>query len=83
MFTLDRGTIIWRSIKQSYIANSTIEVKYVTACEAAKEAVWQCKFLMDLEVVPTTKHTMTLYLDNNCTIANPKELESQKRGKHT
>ena len=39
VFTLRGGAISWRSVKQSYIADSTMEVKYVTACEATKEAV--------------------------------------------
>ena len=82
MFTLGRGGIIWRSIKQSCIVDSTIEVEYVSFCEAAKEVVWLCKFLMDLEVVPIAKHAMTLYCDKIGAIANCKEPRSNKKGKH-
>ncbi|KAA0061926.1 gag/pol protein [Cucumis melo var. makuwa] len=39
IFTLNRGAVIWRSVKQSCIADSTMEAEYVAACEAAKEAV--------------------------------------------
>ncbi|KAA0043130.1 gag/pol protein [Cucumis melo var. makuwa] len=39
IFTLNGGAVVWRSIKQSCIADSTMEVEYVAACEAAKEAV--------------------------------------------
>ncbi|TYK24229.1 gag/pol protein [Cucumis melo var. makuwa] len=39
IFTLNGGAVVWRSIKQSCIANSTIEAEYVATCEAAKEAV--------------------------------------------
>ena len=52
VFILNGGAVVWRSIKQSCIANSTMEAEYVAACEAAKEAVWLRKFLRDLEVVP-------------------------------
>ena len=45
VFTLGGGAISWRSIKQSCIADSTMEAEYVAACEAAKEAVWLKKFL--------------------------------------
>ena len=31
--------MVWRSIKQSCIADSTMEAEYVAACEAAKVAV--------------------------------------------
>ena len=41
----------WRSVKQSSIADSTIEAEYVAAYEAAKEAIWLKKFLSDLGVV--------------------------------
>ena len=52
MFTLGGGAIVWRSVKQSCAANSTIEAKYVAACEVAKEVAWLRNFLMDLQVVP-------------------------------
>ena len=51
VFTLGGGAISWRSVKQSCIANSTMEAEYVAACEAAKEVVWHKKFLFDLGVV--------------------------------
>ena len=53
VFTLGGEAVVWRSIKQSCIADSTIEAEYVAACEAAKEAVWLRQFLIDLEVVPS------------------------------
>ena len=39
VFTLGGGAISWRSTKQSCIADSTMEAKYVIACETAKEAI--------------------------------------------
>ena len=36
VFTLRDGAISWRSIKQSCIADSTMEAEYIAACEAAK-----------------------------------------------
>ena len=33
VFTLEGGAVIWRSIKQSCIADSTMEAKYVDACQ--------------------------------------------------
>ncbi|XP_075092123.1 retrovirus-related Pol polyprotein from transposon TNT 1-94 [Nicotiana tabacum] len=47
-FTLGGGAISWRSIKQSCVANSTMEAEYVDASEAAKEAVWLGNFLNEL-----------------------------------
>ena len=39
IFTLGGGAIVWRSIKQSSIADSIMEAEYIAACEAAKESV--------------------------------------------
>ena len=82
VFTLSGGAIVWRSIKQSCIADSTMEAEYVAACEAAKEAVWLRKFLGDLEVVPDMENPLTLYCDNSGAVANSKEPRSHKKGKH-
>ena len=82
MFTLGGGAISWRSIKQSCIADSTMEAEYVAASEAAKEAVWLRNFLMDLGVVPSAQPAMTLYCDNSGAVANSREPRAHKKGKH-
>ena len=65
VFTLGGAAVVWRSVKQSNIADSTIEVEYIAASEAAKEAVWLKNFLSDMEVVPNIENPNTLYCDNN------------------
>ena len=82
LLTLGGGAISWRSVKQSSIADSTMEVEYIAASEAAKEAIWLKNFLMDLEVVPSAQSAITLFCDNSRVVANPKEPMSHKRGKH-
>ena len=62
LFTLGGGAISWKSVKQSCITDSTMEVEYVAACEAAKEAVWLKKFLSDLGVMRMEKAPITLFL---------------------
>nr|XP_048322730.1 secreted RxLR effector protein 161-like [Ziziphus jujuba var. spinosa] len=52
VFILNGGAICWRSVKQTYVADSTTEAEYVAASEAAKEAIWLKKFLLDLHVIP-------------------------------
>ena len=78
MFTLRGGVISWRSVKQSSIADSTMEAEYIVA----KEVVWLRNFLMDLEVVPSPQLAITLFCDNNEAVANSKEPRRHKRGKH-
>ena len=82
VFTLGGGAVIWRSIKQSCIADSTMEAEYVAACEAAKEAIWLHQFLINLEVVPSVNKQITIYCDNSGAVANSKEPRSHKTGKH-
>ena len=82
MFTLGGGAVVWRSIKQSSIVDSTIEAEYIVASEAAKEAVWLKNFLSDIEVVPNMDKPITLYCDNSGAVTNTKESRSHKKGKY-
>ncbi|KAG8492989.1 hypothetical protein CXB51_012658 [Gossypium anomalum] len=52
----------WKSSKQSTVANSTTEAEYITASEAAKEAVRIKKFITGLEVVPSISDAIELRL---------------------
>ena len=74
VFTLNGGAVVWRSIKQGCIADSTMKAEYVAVCEAAKEAVWLRKFLNDLEIVSNMELSITLYCDNSGVVANSKSL---------
>ena len=65
VFTLNGGAICWRSVKQTCVVDSTTEAEYVATSEAAKEAVWLKKFLMDLQVIPSADRPITLYCDNS------------------
>jgi hypothetical protein len=58
VFTLEGGAMVWKSIKQSCIANSTMEAEYVAACEAAKEAVWFKTLFLDLDTGNGTHNTL-------------------------
>ena len=82
IYTLGGGAVVWRSIKQSSIADSTMEAEYIAACKEAKEWVWLKKFYTDLEVVPNMEKPLVLYCDNSGAVANSKEPRSHTRGKH-
>ena len=72
VFTLGGAVVSWRSIKQSCIFDSTMEAEYVVASEAAKEAVWLRKFLMELGVIAKVVDPMILYCDNSGVVAQAK-----------
>ena len=50
MFTLAKVPISWKSILQSTVALSTMEVEYMAITEAVKEAMWLQGLLDDLGV---------------------------------
>ena len=82
LIRISKGIEILGTIKQSSIADSTMEAEYIAASEAAKEVVWLKNFLSDMEVVPNMDKPITLYCDNSSTVANSREPRIHKRGKH-
>ena len=82
VFTLGGEAISWRSVKQSCIADSTMEAEYVATCEATKEAVWLKKFLYDLGVMRMEQVPITLFCNNSEVVAQSKDPRNHKKGKH-
>ena len=76
VFSLGGGVVIWRSIKQSCFANLNKKAEYEVAYEAAKESVWLCRFLKDLEVVPNVDKSIKLTYVNSVVVAHFKELRN-------
>ena len=58
-----------------------MEVEYVAACEAAKEAVWLKKFLSDHGIVRMEQGPITLFSDNSGAVQS-KDPRNHKKGKH-
>ena len=79
VFTLGSGAISWMSVKQSCITDSTTKAEYVATSEAAKEAIWLCKFLRNLEVVPVVTAPLKLFCDNGGAVAQSKEPSNHKK----
>ena len=82
VFTLGGATVSWRSIKQSCIADSTMDAEYVAASEAAKEAIWLRKFLKELGFIAKDVDPMILYCDNSGAVAQAKEPRNHRKDKH-
>ena len=82
VFTLNGGAVSWKSTKQQTVADSTTEAEYVAVSEAAKEAVWMKKFIIELGVVPEIENPVPLYCDNTRAVAQAKEPRAQHKSKH-
>ena len=72
----------WRSGKQGTVAQSTMEAEYIAASEAANEAAWLRKFVIEPGVFPSMQDHVSIYCDNTGAIANAKEPRSHSTAKH-
>ncbi|KAL0439618.1 UNVERIFIED_CONTAM: Secreted RxLR effector protein [Sesamum latifolium] len=69
VFKLNGGMVAWKSSKQATTVDSTMEVEYIAASEAAKEAVWMKNYIQELGVVPSIAELVIIFCDNNGVIA--------------
>ncbi|KAL0420487.1 UNVERIFIED_CONTAM: hypothetical protein Slati_3071600 [Sesamum latifolium] len=69
VFKLNAGAVAWKSSKQDTTADSTMEVEYIAASEAAKEAVWMKNYIQELGEVPSIAKSVVIFYDNNGAIA--------------
>ncbi|GBM62786.1 Retrovirus-related Pol polyprotein from transposon TNT 1-94 [Araneus ventricosus] len=72
------GAVSWRSQRQSCIALSTTEAKFIAASQAAKEAIWLGNLLSELRCVSTIP---VLQMDNQSAIRLVKDPEFHSRTK--
>ena len=61
------STVSWKLKKQSCIALSSMEAKYMALCQAVKESVWMVDFLKDLGI--SVQDSMVVNADNQGSIA--------------
>jgi hypothetical protein len=79
VFYLNGWAVCWKSSKQDNVADSTTEVEYIAASEAAKEAISIRIFVPELGIVYSASSPMDLYCDNSGAIAQAKEPKAHKR----
>lgn len=80
IFTLVNGVFSWNSHKQESVAQSSAEAEYVAAANAANQALWLRKVLIDLGI-PQTKPTK-LFVDNQSAISISQNPIFHERTKH-
>ena len=82
VFKVNGGAVSWKSCKQPVVAQSTMEVEYVAAAEAANDVVWLRKYVKQLGMFPSTCGPGTILCDNTGAIANAKELRNHSTAQH-
>ncbi len=80
IFFFHNGPVAWASKKQPCTALSTTEAEYISACEAAKTAVWLSYLLQDFTGEVQTK--VPLYCDNQGAVRLVYNAEFHQRTKH-
>ncbi|CAI7880812.1 unnamed protein product [Closterium sp. NIES-54] len=78
-FSLDTGSVSWRSTRSSYVLGSSCEAKIYAGAMAAQELRWLTYLLTDLGERP---HSPVLYVDNNAIIALCREQRLEHITKH-
>ena len=74
------GAVTWSSKKQPIVALSSTEAEYVAQTHAAKELIWLCTILSELN--STFEEPTTLNCDNQGAIALAKDNKFHARTKH-
>ena len=82
VFILNGGAVSWSSKKQSVVALSSTEAKYIAITHAAKEATWIRHLLSELYSPLVLKHPLILYSDNKSAIELVKNATFHSRTKH-
>ncbi|KAM1131175.1 hypothetical protein ACFX19_046438 [Malus domestica] len=69
IFTIAGGAISWASKKQTCIAHSTMESKFIALAAAGKEAEWIRNLLLEIELWPQPMPSISLYCDSEATLS--------------
>ena len=81
IFKLADGAVSWISAKQTLIATSIMEAKFVSCFEARSHGVWLKSFIYGLRIVDTISRPLKLYCDNSTAIFMAKNNKSGSRNK--
>ena len=80
VITLAHGAVAWSSKKQSTVALSTAEAKYMAATHCAKQVIWYRSLLTEVGLpLPSTS---TIFSDNQAAVSIVHHPEHHARTKH-
>ena len=82
IFMMAKGAVSWKSVKQTLIASSTMEVEYVACYEATCHAIWLWNFISALEVVHSISRPLKLFYGNSAVVYFSRNTRSTSRSKH-
>ena len=82
IFMFANEAISWRSAKQTLIAISTMEAKFVSCFEATSHGVWLKSVIVGLRVVDSISRPLRIYCDNSAAVLMTRNNKSGSQSKH-
>eukprot|EP00253_Pinus_taeda_P009249 PITA_09249 len=82
IFMMTGGAVSWRSAKQTLIATSTMEAKFVSYFEATLHGVWLKSFISGLRIMDSISKPLRMYCDNSVVVFMAKNNKNGSRNKH-
>ena len=64
IFMLAGGTVSWKSVKQTLIASSTMEVEFIACYETSNHGIWLQNFIIELRIVDGIEKPLIINCDN-------------------
>ena len=79
---LARRVVSWKSVKQTLIASSTMEAKFIACYEASNHGIWLWNFITQLRIVDGIEKPLRINCDNKTAELYSKNNQSSSKSKH-
>ena len=82
IFIINGGAVSWRSVKQTLIATSTMEAKFISCFKATSQGVWLKSFISGHRVMDSISRPLRIFCDKSVAVFLAKNNKSGSRSKH-
>ena len=82
IYMLSRGAISWRSTKQTLVASSTMEAKFIAYFETSNHGIWLRNFVTRLRILGGIERPLKIYCDNKSAVIYSNNNRSSSKSKH-
>nr|CAN74040.1 hypothetical protein VITISV_012946 [Vitis vinifera] len=82
IFMLAGGVVLWKSVKQTLIASSTMEAEFISCYEASNHGIWLWNFITQLQIVDGIEKSLRINCDNKVAELYSKNNRSSSKSKH-
>ena len=82
IFMMVEEAVLWKNVKLTLTASSTMQAEYVVCYEATSHVIWLWNFISALEVVHSISRPLKLFCDNSAVVSFFRNTRSISRSKH-